>query len=61
MEWLAENWIWVLIGVAFVALHLFGHGGHGGHGGHSGHGRDDTSASDPAAVPPESRPKDRQG
>ena len=24
---------WVLIGIAFVAMHLFGHGGHGGHGG----------------------------
>jgi len=33
MEWLSENWIWVLIGIAFVAIHLFGHGGHGGHGG----------------------------
>ena len=34
MTWLAENWIWVLFGVAFVAMHLFGHGGHGGHGSH---------------------------
>lgn len=33
MEWLSENWVWVLIGVAFVAMHKFGHGGHGGHGG----------------------------
>ena len=38
MAWLAENWVWVLIGIAFVAMHLFGHGGHGGHGGHSGGG-----------------------
>lgn len=42
MAWLTENWIWVLFGVAFVAMHLFGHGGHGGHGGqgggHRGHG-----------------------
>ena len=38
MTWLAENWIWVLFGVAFVAMHLFGHGGHGGHGSHeNGH------------------------
>ena len=36
MEWLAENWFWVLIGVLFVAMHLFGHGGHGGHGSHGG-------------------------
>ena len=27
VEWLSENWIFVLIAVAFVALHLFGHGG----------------------------------
>ncbi len=46
MEWLAENWLWVLIGILFVGMHMFGHGGHGGHGGndrqedpdkHSGH------------------------
>ena len=33
MEWLQTNWFWVLIGIAFVAMHLVGHGGHGGHGG----------------------------
>jgi hypothetical protein len=38
MEWLAENWFWVLIGVVFIVMHLFGHGGHGRHGGHEGHG-----------------------
>lgn len=32
MEWLSANWIWVVVAVAFVAMHLFGHGGHGGHG-----------------------------
>ena len=36
MTWLAENWFWVLFGVAFIAMHLFGHGGHGGHGSHGG-------------------------
>ncbi|MEO8505788.1 MAG: DUF2933 domain-containing protein [Acidobacteriota bacterium] len=36
MQWLVTNWFWVLIGVVFMAMHLFGHGGHGGHGGHSG-------------------------
>jgi len=29
MEWLTENWFWLLIGILFVAMHLFGHGGHG--------------------------------
>ena len=38
MEWLAQNWFWVVIGVLFVGMHLFGHGGHGGSGGHGGHG-----------------------
>ena len=43
MEWLAENWFAVLIGILFVGMHMFGHGGHGGHGKqddpdrHSGH------------------------
>jgi len=39
MEWLADNWIWVLVGIAFVAMHLFGHGGHGGSGTPPGRGR----------------------
>ena len=33
MDWLSQNWVWVLIGIAFIGLHFFGHGGHGGHGG----------------------------
>jgi hypothetical protein len=54
MTWLAENWIWVLFGVAFVAMHLFGHGGHGGHG---SHGNDHRSPSDaPTRRTGESRP-----
>jgi len=39
MDWLAENWFWVLIGVVFIGMHMFGHGGHGGHGMHGGHGK----------------------
>lgn len=42
MEWLTQNWFWVVVFVAFVAMHLFGHGGHGGHGGggyEGGHGQ----------------------
>jgi hypothetical protein len=38
MTWLAENWFGVRFGVAFIAMHLFGHSGHGGHGGHESHG-----------------------
>jgi Protein of unknown function (DUF2933) len=36
MAWFTANWFWVLIGIVFVAMHLFGHGGHGGHSGHGG-------------------------
>jgi hypothetical protein len=39
MEWLSANWLWVLIGIAFIAMHMFGHGGHGGHRGHGGSNR----------------------
>lgn len=46
MDWLAENWFWVLIGIVFVAMHLFGHGGHGGHGGHAGHSSSGDGAAD---------------
>jgi hypothetical protein len=31
MSWLSSNWIWVLFGVGFLALHAFGHGRHGRH------------------------------
>ena len=41
MAWFTANWLWVVIGIAFVAMHLFGHGGHGGHSGHGGHGEGD--------------------
>jgi hypothetical protein len=37
MAWFTANWFWVLIGVLFIAMHLFGHGGHGGHGSHGSH------------------------
>lgn len=38
MEWLQQNWFWVVVFVLFFGMHLFGHGGHGGRGGHGGHG-----------------------
>lgn len=31
MEWLENNWIWIAAGVAFFAMHLFGHSNHSGH------------------------------
>ena len=33
MAWLTEDWFWILTFIAFVAMHMFGHGGHCGHGG----------------------------
>lgn len=36
MAWFTANWFWVLILIAFIAMHIFGHGGHGGHSGHGG-------------------------
>lgn len=57
MEWLSQgNWVFVLILVAFVAAHLFGHGGHGGRAGHrgcgaghEGHGGSDKAGSNTSA------------
>ena len=37
MEWLSENWVFLVVVIAMIAMHLFGHGGDGSHG---GHGRD---------------------
>lgn len=35
MDWLAENWFWLLLIVLFVGMHIFGHGSmHGDHGKH---------------------------
>ena len=30
MEWISQNWVWVLFAAGMIAMHLFGHGGHGG-------------------------------
>jgi hypothetical protein len=34
MEWLQANWLWILLILAFIGMHM-GHG-HSGHGGRSG-------------------------
>ena len=44
MESIAQNWLWILFGIFFVSMHMFGHGGHGGHGGHDSSDR--TGADD---------------
>ena len=35
MDWITQNWVWVLFAVGMIVMHMFGHSGHGGHG--SGH------------------------
>ena len=53
MTWIIDNWLVILLGVGFVAFHLFGHGGHGGgHGGGHKHGSD----ADPTAPPADAKP-----
>ena len=49
MTWLSQNGFFVLLLVAFVAMHLFGHGS-GGHGGHGGRRRslENRNDADPA-------------
>ena len=44
MEWMSQNWVWVLLAVGMTAMHLFGHGGHGGHGGNDDRQVDAKSA-----------------
>ena len=41
MEWLADNWFWILVFLFFIRMHMGGHGCHGGHGGHR-HNHDDA-------------------
>jgi hypothetical protein len=44
MDWVRENWFWIVVGILFIWAHTkmhggHGHGGHGSaaeHGGHSG-------------------------
>lgn len=37
MDWLRENFFWILVVVFFVWMHMGMHGGHG-HGAHGGRG-----------------------
>lgn len=29
MQWVIDNWVWLLLGGGMIAMHLFGHGSHG--------------------------------
>lgn len=47
LDFIATNWIWILLVGGMLVMHLgHGHGGHGGHGGHRG-----KDAEAPAAQP----------
>jgi hypothetical protein len=50
MSWLAENWLWVVLGGGFIGLHLFGHRMGSGCGGHA-HGSHSNEKSDGPARP----------
>lgn len=39
MEWIRENWVFIIFFIIFIAMHLFGHGMHGGCCG--GHGKNE--------------------
>lgn len=66
MQWLLDNWVWVLFGGGMIGMHLFGHGKHGG--GKSGGGCCGESAPvkpEATAIPPaadmteKEKPRDR--
>lgn len=46
IEFLAANWLWIVLIVGFIALHRSGMGCGMGHGGHAGHGDHDTDRDD---------------
>lgn len=50
MEWLSENWVFLLVAVGMVVMHLFGHGGHGGHAGREDEDRDARKDRGPTAT-----------
>lgn len=33
MEWIIENWVFILVALLCLGMHFFGHGSHSGHGG----------------------------
>jgi len=37
MEWVKQNWVFILFFIIFIAMHLFGGGCMPGHGRHRGH------------------------
>lgn len=56
MDWLRENWFWIVVAIVFIWMHTRMHGGHG-HGGCGAHG--DRSAAGPPGPHEGSRPRAR--
>lgn len=46
MQWLQNNWFWIVLAVGFIAMHMFGHGGH--RHSHRDRSRDDWRSPNPA-------------
>jgi hypothetical protein len=62
MEWIRENWFWLVVFVLFVVMHM-GHGGHGGHGGGAGRrgghkGHEDGTRDNGPGIEPAEDPQD---
>lgn len=59
MRWLAENWVWIVVGGGMIWMHL-GHGGmhgnHGSHGSRGGHRTNESHEDRGHADPDRSRP-----
>ena len=51
MDWLAQNWVWVVVFAVVIGMHLFGHGGHGGRGG--GHDQGPAGGEQPGKDKPQ--------
>lgn len=49
MQWLAENWLVLLLFTGMLAMHLFGHG----HGSHGGRGTSRRNSADRSADRPD--------
>jgi len=51
MQWVLDNWVWLLLGGGMIAMHLFGHGGHGSHGKNRNTGSQSEPESQPSPPP----------
>lgn len=50
IKYLSENWLWIVLVIAFIAMHRSGMGcgmGHGGHRDHHSTGRQDRTTDRP--------------